>query len=85
MWILQVTELVEQINGIFLDEIKNWELKISARREKKFSKMFLSLEGFCLVISVTGKSRLILYGPCIILQYRCNPTGYTVFYDWVYS
>ena len=28
---------------------------------------------------------LILYGPCIILQYICNPTKYTTFYDWVYS
>ena len=24
---------------------------------------------------------LILYGPCIILQYICNPTGYTIFDD----
>ena len=28
---------------------------------------------------------LILYGPCIILQYICKPTRYTRFYDWVYS
>ena len=27
----------------------------------------------------------ILYGPCIILQYICNPIRYTAFYDWVYS
>ena len=24
---------------------------------------------------------LILYGPCIILQYICNPTRYTIFDD----
>ena len=28
---------------------------------------------------------LISYGPCVILQYVCKPTTYTVFYDSVYS
>ena len=27
------------------------------------------------------KHNLILYGPSIILQYICNPTRYTIFYD----
>ena len=25
--------------------------------------------------------QLILFGPCIILQYICNPARYTMFYD----
>ena len=29
----------------------------------------------------TSITSLILYGPCIILHYICNPTRYTVFYD----
>ena len=31
------------------------------------------------------KDNLTLYGLCIILQYICNPTGYILFYDSVYS
>ena len=34
---------------------------------------------------VRTRIHLILYGPCIILQYICKPTRYTTFYDWVYS
>ena len=31
-----------------------------------------------------SKTSLILYGPCIILQYTSNPTRYTIFNDHIY-
>ena len=30
-------------------------------------------------------TNLILYGPCIILQYICNPTRYTIFDDFIHN
>ena len=53
-------------------------MQISTKKLEARSLNIVQMEGSCCVKHI---QYLILYGPCIILQYVCNTTRYTIFED----